>query len=591
LLASTIHGRAQSSLLLKDIQSGPSSSLPARFVDIHGTCFFTAGEAVHGHALWKTDGTLRGTVLVKDFFPGPGGGVQPRELVNMDGLLFCFADDSVHGGELWASDGTTKGTYMVKDINPGNQGRPVYMDPPTNLTPWKGHLYFSARDGRHGRELMRTDGTAAGTKLVKDINVGNNSSDSHPSYLTPVGDTLFFFGFEPRTGWELWKTNGLAAGTQLVKDVWPGPEPTLMTHNRFPFVVGILNEKILLFAAPDAVHGYELWRSDGTAAGTFLVKDITKGTGHSWFNRNFTPFGGKVFFTVDDKLSGQELWATDGTTKGTHLVKDIYPGTTGSKPGWMAVVQNKLLFTANDAVHGHELWVTDGTTAGTKLLVDIRRGSASSMLYSRLYRLGSRYVYFAADNGSKGSELWRSDGTITGTKLVQDIAPGYATSYPEYLTLSGGKVIFRAKDSTYGQEPRVFFPGATAQRVGRGTTPNLASPATPPPSLHGEDPVLGTKPMLSGVAHAVGRPILLLMGAQSKPLSFPHGCLGYLDISSYYIPIQLVVPATKAWSTSLPIPLDSRLSGISVMLQAFQFNALLPGGFDSSNGLVLTLGN
>ena len=37
-------------------------------------------------------------------------------------LLVVAADDGVNGYELWRSDGTEKGTTLVKDINPGSAG-------------------------------------------------------------------------------------------------------------------------------------------------------------------------------------------------------------------------------------------------------------------------------------------------------------------------------------------------------------------------------------------------------------------------------------------------------------------------------------
>jgi ELWxxDGT repeat protein len=580
---------AQSSLLLKDILPGSSSSLPARFVDVSGTCFFQAGDGVNGHALWKTDGTPQGTVMVYDFFPGSGGGVQPRELVDLDGLLVCFADDGIHGGELWASDGTAQGTYMVKDINPGNQGRPVYMDPPVNLTPWRAWLYFSARDGRHGRELMRTDGTAAGTTLVKDINPGNNYSDSHPSFFTPVGNQLFFFAYTASLGYELWVTDGSSSGTRLVKDIWPGPEPSLITHNQYQFVVGVLDERILLFAAPDGMTGFELWRSDGTAQGTTLVKDISP-SGNTRYSRNFTQFGNRVYFSADDGVHGMELWTSDGTTAGTMLFKDIVPGSTGSDPGWMAVTQGGLLFTANDGSSGHELWISDGTSNGTRRLMDLKPGSGSSVQYTRFYEVGSRYVYFAADDGRSGAELWRSDGTIGGTTRVQDIAPGYSTSYPEYMTLSGGQIIFRAKDASYGQEPRVFFPGATAQPIGRSVLPGTSSFGSEASTLRGEDPVLGSVSQLRGRANAISLPIVLWLGAPASPTSLPTGQVLYFDLLGPQMPVALISSTSRDWTQPLAIPADPALGGVQVMLQAFQLNSTVNGGLDSSNGLRLTLG-
>src|SRR5262249_24296428 len=97
-----------------------------------------------------------------------------------------FAQDPTHGTELWKSDGTDAGTVMVKDINSGS-GDGAYGT--NNLTPVNGLLYFRATDGVNGWELWRSNGTAAGTDMVKDIDPGSDSS--FPRDLTNVNGTLF----------------------------------------------------------------------------------------------------------------------------------------------------------------------------------------------------------------------------------------------------------------------------------------------------------------------------------------------------------------------------------------------------------------
>ena len=152
----------------------------------------------------------------------------------MNGTLFFTANDGTHGDELWKSDGTAAGTVLVKDINPGSPAirrlQPQLV--PRNLTNVNGTLFFTANDGTHGDELWKSDGTAAGTVLVKDINPGGTCirllvpNSSIPN-LTNVNGTLFFAANDGAHGDELWKSDGTAAGTVLVKDINPGSTATL----------------------------------------------------------------------------------------------------------------------------------------------------------------------------------------------------------------------------------------------------------------------------------------------------------------------------------------------------------------------------
>src|SRR5262245_14321839 len=66
--------------------------------------------------------------LVRDIHPGPGGSFPgsvntrfgaARFLVDLNGTLLFRADDGVTGTELWRTDGTEAGTVLVKDIVPG----------------------------------------------------------------------------------------------------------------------------------------------------------------------------------------------------------------------------------------------------------------------------------------------------------------------------------------------------------------------------------------------------------------------------------------------------------------------------------------
>ncbi len=276
-------------------------------------------------------------------------GSFPDQLTDVGGTLFFVARDGKHGYELRCSDGTGVGTKLVRAIvpgsgNPDRWGNNPYLNQLTNVG---GTLFFVADDGTHGAELWRSDGTWAGTKLVRDIVPGFGSSD--PSGLTNVGGTLFFVADDGVHGYELWRSDGTAQGTRLVPGTDAGGASSLTN-------VG----GTLFFVADDGTHGDELWRSDGTAGGTTIVRDIRPGTASS-SPAELTNVAGTLFFSaIDDShgsaATGGELWSSDGTAAGTKLVRDIYPGDWGSGPDRLIDVSGTLFFSADDGTHGRELW-------------------------------------------------------------------------------------------------------------------------------------------------------------------------------------------------------------------------------------------
>ncbi|NCS18482.1 MAG: hyalin, partial [Microcystis aeruginosa G13-12] len=145
------------------------------------------------------------------------------------------------------------------------------------------------------------------------------------------------------------------------------------------------------------------WKSDGTAAGTVLVKDIRPGSSNS-YPRNLTAVGNTLFFNANDGVNGEELWKSDGTATGTVLLKDILPGVSRSFPVSLTAVGSTLFFGANHGVNGRELWKSDGTAAGTVLVKDIRPGSLGS--YPDYLTAVGNTLYFTADDGVNGAELW-----------------------------------------------------------------------------------------------------------------------------------------------------------------------------------------
>lgn len=359
------------------------SNAPISEVTLNEVIYFLASDEEHGCELRRTDGTESGTGLVKDVNPGRPDGFSfgSPQFATFDGVLIFIADDGVHGREVWRSDGTEGGTRLVKDINSVQCGSAtcaafqLYPDFPV-FFPMDGTLFFVATDGQSGFELWKTDGTEAGTALVKDINPGPSDAffmaqdygDFLP-YFTRMREAIYFEATDGQSGFELWKTDGTEAGTVLVKDINPGPGDSLAPPNGPPFnppyaSLGAIAGRNIFFAAYDGTHGVELWRSDGTEAGTRLMKDIQPGEGDS-LPEYFASVDDAVVFAATDAQTGKEVWRSDGTPDGTVPVADIFPGMNSSAPYLFTVAGDLVFFNADDGVHGRELWAVPRSAMGS----------------------------------------------------------------------------------------------------------------------------------------------------------------------------------------------------------------------------------
>lgn len=394
-------GTTGGTVLVKDINPGAAGSEPGRLTNVNGTLFFEANDGVSGWELWKSDGTEGGTVMVKDIRAGSGTSYV-EDLTNLNGTLYFRAEDGIHRPSLWKSDGTAAGTVLVKECNPAQ------------LTVMNDKLYFSGGDTKTGDELWKSDGTSAGTVLVKDIYTGRGSSA--PQYLTAAGNTLFFSAItgNGKKGRELWRSDGTATGTVLVRDINPGSGSGIVGNQ---FAERAVANGILFFTADDGTHGLEPWRSNGTAAGTILLKDIVPGANGS-IPGQLTSFGGAVYFNATGGL-----WKTDGTPAGTALFLNT-PATN------LTPVGNTMYFTVYNAATGYDLWKSDGTQAGTTYVTNLGPG------VQELRNLNGSLVFRATD-ADHGWELWISDGTAAGTTLLADINPGPLSSNPWSITIVG----------------------------------------------------------------------------------------------------------------------------------------------------------
>lgn len=280
-------GTVEGTTRLEDINPGPVSSNPMFLTSFNGYLFFSAHTDTDGRELWYTLGTDYSQAAMitgastKHAIPSTTAGINPghesstpTDLTVAGKYMFFAATEPIHGRELWyiQSGLNTLAAYEI-DIVAGKES-----SNPSGFTSSGGSLpvYFSAYSASTGYELWCSHGNHSTTSMVKDIYPGSTSSN--PKYLTWYKHALYFQATDGEQGIELWVHHPSTGATQLLKDIRPGaPDstPSFMTV----FQSTLNGQSYLLFSATDGhltqgehalngLGGSQLWRSDGTAAGT-----------------------------------------------------------------------------------------------------------------------------------------------------------------------------------------------------------------------------------------------------------------------------------------------------------------------------------
>ena len=316
---------------------------------------------------------------------------------------------------------------MLNDILPGElSSGPYYFLSKNN------NVYFTASGNDSTFSIYKTDGTKQGLKkITPDYNFNYALLD----FKVADNGILFYVMFSYYTfEYELWRSDGTASGTYMLSSA--------LYNNNYFNVAG----NTAFFVAGDAIYGYELWKSDGSIHGTTMVKDINHGSNSSYPGGMFV-FNNEVYFGANDGSnsnggSGAGFWKSDGTEAGTIKLKDIDPwwgGTVEETALYFCAVNNTLFFSAVNYAgsNGTKLWKTDGTPQGTQAIKDTKPSDGS--IQPGPYDLTDVNGTLFFIDFSNPTELWKSDGTAQGTKLIKTV-----TSFGiiNNLVSSGGKLYF-----------------------------------------------------------------------------------------------------------------------------------------------------
>ncbi|MEN0055121.1 MAG: ELWxxDGT repeat protein [Mucilaginibacter sp.] len=377
------------------------------FVKLGNSLYFAGGDATQGYGLWKTDGTVAGTVLVKK--TGPGSVPYPiANLVVYKNKIYFAANDGINGQELWVSDGTATGTVLFKDINPAHVGNTGSQ--PGQFTVCNNMLFFTASLTGNYNSLWKTDGTVAGTiPLTQDNYFGVGQ-------LTAVGNILYF----QSSG--LWKSDGSVAGTKQIN----------VDDNSTVDLLHNVNNQLVFITNTSYRQSIRLYTLNPPNDNLVLLKTYTAVTYGSNDIDNITPVGNNFYYsirTVDANNKALDaLWVSDGTAAGTHIVKsyDWTSYMSGSYIQNFFAFNNKLYFVLTSA---KALYTSDGSDAGTIQV------STNALQAGHGPVLSNQKLFFTGTDGG----IYSFDGTTVKQEISQPSAVDQLTDLNGVLYFTSSK--------------------------------------------------------------------------------------------------------------------------------------------------------
>lgn len=286
--------------------------------------------------------------------------------------------------------------------------------------------------------------------MIKNIGFEKRAGDIE--YVTKINEnTALFYAEDQYYGHELWRTDGTPQGTSLVKDIAPG---TKSSRNSYPsgssYTLATINKPVVLdgvmyFEANDGINGFEVWRSDGTNNGTFMLKDVNNDV--RWQNdeqnRYFTIFNNEVYFWDDSKdWSNPEyigpgklfrLFKTKGTMETTILVGE-FAGEAYSRPPHLVEFKGLLSCVVR----------TPRTILDKQRSIFYQIDKSGKISQTELHVEGT--FGFGVANGqlyfSNQKGLFKSDGTVNGTELIREKGSVFTGANQDGVFWGDGKLVY-----------------------------------------------------------------------------------------------------------------------------------------------------
>ncbi|MDY7094854.1 MAG: hypothetical protein SX243_17920 [Acidobacteriota bacterium] len=395
----------------------------------------------------------------------------PRLFFADSDRLFFSAWDRIHGRELWVTDGTLAGTRLVRDVAPGQAN----SDPFGLVQLDESRILFFATDVHNRIEPWVSDGTAAGTRMLADFCLGTCGGVAD---AVPLGDgraLLLVTPDEAFQGFDLWVTDGTPEGTTPLltpePDEFPQPQQLMASAGR-AYVVMKAQE------GSGPFNSFELWISDGTSAGTRPLTDL----GDARIDQ-LMPFQEGVAFRVLRDGEAAEIWTSEGAPANTRLFMDfadLDPSAVHWEWRWTATDdRGGIFFSVVEDLQTCSIWYVDGTQLGSRRFLDVTAVAplpdfpdASTLACPSSLFYGANRLFFRYEQaGLNGRELWVTDGSAAGTQTLIELGDGDSDGETSLLTSYSGLVYFLGQRvDTSGPERQIYDGLWSSDGTPAGTT-------------------------------------------------------------------------------------------------------------------------
>ena len=400
------------------------------------------------HELWFTDGTTLGTfpLIDEEVLGASSVFFQPPELVEHEGDLYFFVKD-----RLWRTNGSPGGSGVFVQFDGGSL---------LALEAFGEDLVVLVLKPEGNVDLVRLTTPGASQEVLASF---TSSSVPLPAELTAHGGRLYFSAASGggNSEYELWTSDGTAAGTQQVID---------LNGSAAASPEDLIGAGAALFFTARNGNQRTLWRTEGTPESTQELFDATV--------TELQPVEDRIAFLATSGFN-RTLGVSDGTLEGTSSFEVLLPGIPTSAPealttGAGLAYFESFVFETLTSVPGRLLWVSDFTPEGTRVLfqsyipdpasTEVLQGAYSKAMDKSFAK---HRLYFAGWDPVAGREPWSSAGTPESTRLIEDLAPGFQTqnSKPKRLARYGDQLYFTAGGAPAGTDFLVESEGGAPQKL------------------------------------------------------------------------------------------------------------------------------